>query len=80
MAWPLPPATRRLVGFLFLTAGFMLLMGVGLRLYVVYDAYQRLGTDALAAQQLVLYMIMLIAALMMLRYGWRERRGNDTVD
>jgi multisubunit Na+/H+ antiporter MnhB subunit len=80
MAWPLPPATRRLVGWLFLIAGWMLLLGVALRLYVVYDAYQRLGAAALVSTQLVLYLMMLVAGLLMLRYGWRERRGNDTVD
>ncbi|RSK51147.1 hypothetical protein [Hymenobacter rigui] len=80
MPWPLPSATRRLVGVLFLIAGFMLLLGVVLRLYVVYDAYQRLGADAVASTQLVVYLMMMIGALMMLRYGWRERRGNDTVD
>ncbi|MDU0369427.1 hypothetical protein ACFPAF_03400 [Hymenobacter endophyticus] len=80
MAWPLPPTTRRLVGLLFLLAGFLLLLGVALRLYVVYDTYQRLGADAVASTQLVIYLIMLVAAVMMLRYGWRERRGNDTVD
>ncbi|MET4105437.1 hypothetical protein [Hymenobacter sp. UYP22] len=80
MAWPLPPTTRRLVGLLFLLAGFLLLLGVALRLYVVYDTYQRLGADAVASTQLVIYLIMLVGAVMMLRYGWRERRGNDTVD
>ncbi|WP_426493228.1 hypothetical protein [Hymenobacter sp. 102] len=80
MAWPLPPNTRRLVGLLFLIAGFMLLVGVALRLYVVYDAYQRLGADAVTSTKLVLYLMMVIGGVLMLRYGWRERRGNDTVD
>jgi multisubunit Na+/H+ antiporter MnhB subunit len=80
MAWPLPPNTRRLVGLLFLIAGFMLLVGVALRLYVVYDAYQRLGTDAVTSSRLVLYLMMVVGGVLMLRYGWRERRGNDTVD
>lgn len=80
MAWPLPPDTRRLVGSLFLLAGFLLLLGVALRLYVVYDAYQRLGAAAVTSTQLVIYLIMVVGAVMMLRYGWRERRGNDTVD
>ncbi|RSK37093.1 hypothetical protein [Hymenobacter metallilatus] len=80
MAWPLPPATRRLVGLLFLIAGFLLLLGVALRLYVIYDAYQRLGADAVGSTQLILSLMMVIGGVMMLRYGWRERRGNDTVD
>ncbi|GGG29242.1 hypothetical protein [Hymenobacter glacieicola] len=80
MSWPLPPTTRRLVGWLFLIAGFLLLLGVGLRLGVVYYEYERLGPDALSSGRLVISMTMLVAAIMMLRYGWRERRGNDTVD
>ena len=80
MAWPLPPATRRLVGWLFLLAGALLLTGVGLRLYVLYDAYQRLGAGAVASTQLVIYLMMVVGGVMMLRYGWREWRGNDTVD
>ncbi|MBT9394717.1 hypothetical protein KLP40_16220 [Hymenobacter sp. NST-14] len=80
MPWPLPPATRRLVAWLFLTAGFLLLLGVGLQLWVMYAEYQRLGNAALSSTALVVRLIMLVAAVMMLRYGWRERRGNDTVD
>lgn len=80
MSWPLPPTTRRLVGWLFLIAGLLLLLGVGLRLGVVYYEYQRLGEEALNSTQLVMSLMMLVAAMLMLRYGWRERRGNDTVD
>lgn len=80
MSWPLPPTTRRLVGWLFLIAGFLLLLGVGLRLGVVYYEYQQLGEGALNSTRLILSLMMLVAAMLMLRYGWRERRGNDTVD
>lgn len=80
MSWPLPPTTRRLVGWLFLIAGFLLLLGVGLRLGVVYYEYQQLGSAALNSTRLILSLMMLVAAMLMLRYGWRERRGNDTVD
>ncbi|UOQ78542.1 hypothetical protein MUN84_08315 [Hymenobacter sp. 5516J-16] len=80
MSWPLPPTTRRLVGWLFLIAGFLLLLGVGLRLGVVYYEYERLGPDVLSSGRIVISLTMLVAAVMMLRYGWRERRGNDTVD
>lgn len=76
MAWPLPPATRRLVGWLFLIAGTLLLLGVALRVFVLYDAYQRLGMAALTIQQMLLHLTMLIAALLMLRYGWHERRAD----
>ncbi|UPL48519.1 hypothetical protein [Hymenobacter sublimis] len=80
MSWPLPPTTRRLVGWLFLIAGFLLLLGVGLQLGVVYYEYERLGPDVLSSGRIVISLTMLVAAVMMLRYGWRERRGNDTVD
>ncbi|WP_460613790.1 MULTISPECIES: hypothetical protein [Hymenobacter] len=80
MSWPLPPKTRRLVAWMFLTAGFLLLLGQLLRLWVVYQEYQRLGTEAITSTQLVLNLMMLVGAMLLLRYGWRERRGNDTID
>ncbi|MCA8831770.1 hypothetical protein [Hymenobacter pini] len=80
MAWPLPPRTRRFVGLLFLIAGFLLLLGVALQLYVVYDAFQRMGNEAVSSTRLILLLMMVVGGVMMLRYGWRERRGNDTVD
>lgn len=80
MSWPLRPATHRLVGWLFLIAGFLLLLGVVLRLGVVYYEYQALGSASLNSTRIILSLMMLVAALMMLRYGWRARRGNDTVD
>ena len=80
MPWPLPPTTRRLVAWLFLTAGFMLLLGVSLQLWIMYAEFQRLGSGGVSSTALVVRLIMLVAAVMMLRYGWRELRGNDTVD
>ncbi len=80
MPWPISPATRRLVAWLFLTGGLLLLLGVGLQLWIMYAEYQRLGQSGVGSVALVLRLIMLVAAVMMLRYGWRERRGNDTVD
>ncbi|GAB3233740.1 hypothetical protein GCM10027346_22070 [Hymenobacter seoulensis] len=65
---------------MFLTAGFLLLLGQLLRLWVVYQEYQRLGTEAITSTQLVLNLMMLVGAMLLLRYGWRERRGNDTID
>ncbi|MBX0291266.1 hypothetical protein K3G63_12505 [Hymenobacter sp. HSC-4F20] len=80
MSWPLRPSTQRLVGWLFLLAGFLLVLGVMLRLGVVYYEYQQVGSNGLQSGRLLLSLLMLVAALMMLRYGWRARRGNDTVD
>lgn len=80
MPWPLPPATRRLVGLLFLLAGVLLLIGVGLRLSVIYYEFQRLGSEAINSTRLILSLVMLVTAILMLRYGWRERTGNHTVD
>ncbi|MFD2787715.1 hypothetical protein [Hymenobacter rubripertinctus] len=80
MAWPLPPTTRRIVAWLFLTGGVLLLLGVGLQLWIMYAEYQRLGTGGLSSTALVVRLMMLVASVMMLRYGWRELRGNDTVD
>ncbi|NVO30167.1 hypothetical protein [Hymenobacter lapidiphilus] len=80
MAWPPTPATRRVIAWLFLTAGILLVLGVSMQLWVIYAEYQRLGSDNLNSTALVLRLMLLVTAVMMLRYGWRELRGNDTVD
>ncbi|SES83790.1 hypothetical protein [Hymenobacter actinosclerus] len=80
MAWPPTPATRRLVAWLFLTAGFLLVLGVSMQLWIMYEEFQRLGNGGVSSTALIVRLMMLVAAVMMLRYGWREVRGNDTVD
>ena len=80
MAWPPTPATRRIIAWLFLTAGILLVLGVSMQLWIIYAEYQRLGSGSLNSTALVLRLMMLVAAVMMLRYGWRELRGNDTID
>ncbi|MBT2556314.1 hypothetical protein J7E24_00805 [Hymenobacter sp. ISL-91] len=80
MAWPPTPATRRIIAWLFLTAGILLVLGVSMQLWIIYAEYQRLGPGNLNSTALVLRLMMLVAAVMMLRYGWREIRGNDTID
>lgn len=80
MPWPLPPATRRLVGLLFLISGALLVLGQLLRMYVIYTLYSERGPDSVTSVQLIINLSLLVLGLLMLRYGWRERRGNDTVD
>ncbi|SNC75708.1 hypothetical protein SAMN06265337_3014 [Hymenobacter gelipurpurascens] len=80
MPWPLSPATRRLVGLMFLLSGALLVIGQVLRMYVMYTLYSESGPESVTSVQLVINLSMLVLGLLLLRYGWRERRGNDTVD
>ncbi|TGD81418.1 hypothetical protein [Hymenobacter wooponensis] len=80
MPWPLSPPTRRLVGLLFLLSGALLVIGEALRMYVLYTLYATQGPNAITSVQIVINLTLLVLGLLMLRYGWRERRGNDTVD
>ncbi|SNR45853.1 hypothetical protein SAMN06269173_102601 [Hymenobacter mucosus] len=65
---------------LFLLSGTLLLIGVGLRLTIIYYEFQRLGEAAINSTRLILSLVMLVTAVLMLRYGWRERTGNHTID
>jgi hypothetical protein len=69
-----------LVGLLFLLSGALLVIGEALRMYVLYTLYATQGTDAVTSVQIIINLTLLVLGLLMLRYGWRERRGNDTVD
>ncbi|TGE09961.1 hypothetical protein [Hymenobacter fodinae] len=80
MPWPLSPPTRRLVGLLFLLSGTLLVIGEALRMYVLYTLYSTQGPESITSVQLIINLTLLVLGLLMLRYGWRERRGNDTVD
>ncbi|UYZ62843.1 hypothetical protein [Hymenobacter weizhouensis] len=53
----------------------LLLLGQVLRLVVTYYEYRRLGAEAISAVQLAMQLLLLLAAMLLLRYGWHERRG-----
>jgi hypothetical protein len=69
-----------LVGLLFLLSGALLVIGEALRMYVLYTLYSTQGPESITSVQLIINLTLLVLGLLMLRYGWRERRGNDTVD
>lgn len=62
-------------------AGFMLLGALALRMGVTYLAYQQAGMAALYNRQLFVSMLLLVASMLLLRYGWRMlRRKNNLID
>ena len=75
---PLPPVTNRLVGLLLIVSG--LLLGVGLLLRVVVSVYSwsTSGTYATSAMLLSVNLLGLLASGLLMRWGLRMRRGNDS--
>ncbi|SHI72203.1 hypothetical protein SAMN02745146_1498 [Hymenobacter daecheongensis DSM 21074] len=73
----LHPVSQKIVGWLFLTAGVLLLLGLALQVVVAYYRWQQTGQTGLGGQQLVLGLAMLAAAGIMVRMGWRMRTDQD---
>jgi hypothetical protein len=69
----LHPVSQKIVGWLFLLAGVLLLLGLGLQGYVVAYRWRYTGQSGLELRQAVLGLAMLAAAVLMVRVGWRMR-------
>lgn len=78
MATPsLPPATSRLVGLLLLFSGFLL--GLGLLLKIGVLLYQwNTGAAELSVGLLAINLLALLASGLLMRWGLRMRRGTRT--
>ncbi|GAA3924230.1 hypothetical protein [Hymenobacter algoricola] len=69
----LHPVSQKLVGWLFLLAGVLLLLGLALQLVVRYYRLRQTGTMGLDGQEWALGLAMLAAGVLMVRVGWRMR-------
>ncbi|GAA4014736.1 hypothetical protein GCM10022408_29970 [Hymenobacter fastidiosus] len=72
----LHPVSQKIVGWLFLTAGVLLLLGLLLRLVVLCYRFRATGLPGISGREGALGLAMLAAALIMLRVGWRMRTSN----
>ncbi|MBF9143233.1 hypothetical protein [Hymenobacter properus] len=72
---PLPPATRRLVGFLLMLSGGLLGLGMLLKVYVTVMSWNTTYQSSYA--MLSVYLVGLLASGLLMRLGRRMRRGDD---
>jgi|GEM_PF-6088621 len=69
----LHPVSQKIVGWLFLIAGVLLLLGLLLQVVVAYYRLRETGRLGLHGREGVLGTAMLAAAVIMVRVGWRMR-------
>jgi hypothetical protein len=77
MTRSLPPASPRLVGWLLLTSGLMLALGLLLRLVVAVYLWGAGYAEELPVGQLLLNLLALVGAGLLVRYGRRLLRGGN---
>ncbi|MCI1188022.1 hypothetical protein MON38_11375 [Hymenobacter sp. DH14] len=73
---PLPPATNRLVGLLLLLSGFLLGLGLLLKIGVLLYRWNT-GAAELPVGLLAINLLGLLAGGLLMRWGLRMRRGNN---
>jgi hypothetical protein len=71
----LHPVSQTIVGWLFLVAGILLLLGLALQAWVRYCQLRESGSLGPSGRQWSLGLAMLAAAIIMVRVGWRMRSG-----
>ena len=71
----LHPVSQKIVGWLFLVAGVLLLLGLALQVVVVSYRVRQTALNGISGRELVLGGAMLAAATIMVRTGWRMRSG-----
>ncbi|RYU84426.1 hypothetical protein [Hymenobacter persicinus] len=71
----LHPVSQKVVGWLFLTAGVLLLLGLALQVVVLCYRFRQTGLASLGVREGVLGVAMLAASILMIRVGWRMRTG-----
>jgi len=74
---PLPPATNRLVGLLLLFSGFLLGLGLLLKIGVMLYRWNT-GVAELPVGLLAINLLGLLAGGLLMRWGLRLRRGTST--
>ncbi|WP_143080092.1 hypothetical protein [Hymenobacter arizonensis] len=74
---PLPPITRRLVGFMLMLSGGMMGVGLLLKVYVAVYSWSTVGYQDPLALQLSLNLVGLLASGLLMRIGLSMRRGNN---
>ena len=74
---PLPPATNRLVGLQLLLSGFLLGLGLLLKIGVMLYRWNT-GTADLPVGLLAINLLGLLAGGLLMRWGLRMRRGTAT--
>ncbi|MBD2769769.1 hypothetical protein IC235_17910 [Hymenobacter sp. BT664] len=78
MAAPLPPATRRLVGWMLVISGGMLAVGLLLRVYVAVYSWSTGAYQNPSAMLLSANLLGLLASGLLMRMGLGLRRGAPT--
>ena len=71
---PLPPATNRLVGLLLLFSGFLLGLGLFLKIGIMLYRWNT-GATELPVGLLAINLLGLLAGGLLMRWGLRMRRG-----
>jgi hypothetical protein len=74
----LSPATRRLVGWLLLISGLLLALGQLIKLTIVAYTWTTATTESLGL--LLLYLLSLVGAGLLVRYGRRLLQGGQIDD
>ena len=75
---PLPPATNRLVGLLLLFSGFLLGLGLLLKIGVMLYRWNTGAAAELPVGLLTINLLGLLAGGLLMRWGLRMRRGQGS--
>lgn len=76
----LTPRSRRIAGLLFIVAGGLLVVAQLLRFGVLASRWNGTGWAGVDTTYLVLTVLMLLVAVLLIRYGWRMRRDGRMSD
>ncbi|AYA38403.1 hypothetical protein D3Y59_15920 [Hymenobacter oligotrophus] len=76
----LKPGSRRLVGLLFIVAGGLLVIAQVLRFGVVASEWNGAGWAGVNNTYLIMSVLMLVVAVLLIRFGWRMRRDGHISD
>lgn len=80
MASTLSPVTRRIVGLMLIVCGGLLVVAQGLRLIAVTLRWQAEGWASVSWYEQFLTLLMLLLAVLCIRYGLRIRKDGRISD